>query len=62
MCAVYMATFAVPKGRVTTYKRIAEALDCGSSQAIGQALKRNPFAPVRAAALACGCRSHLSPA
>ena len=26
---------------------LAEALACGSSQAVGQALKRNPFAPVR---------------
>lgn len=36
----------VPKGKVTTYKHMAVALDCGSCQAIGQALKNNPFAPV----------------
>jgi methylated-DNA-[protein]-cysteine S-methyltransferase len=33
-------------GFVTTYARIAKALGCGSSQAVGQALKRNPYAPV----------------
>jgi len=35
----------VPKGRVTTYKRLAEALGVKSSQAVGQALKVNPYAP-----------------
>lgn len=35
----------VPSGRVTTYADLANAINCKSSQAIGQALKRNPFAP-----------------
>ncbi len=43
---VYRATKAVPAGSVTTYGAIAKALQCRSSQAVGQALKRNPFAPV----------------
>jgi methylated-DNA-[protein]-cysteine S-methyltransferase len=34
---------AIPPGKVTTYKNIANAIDCKSSQAIGQALKRNPY-------------------
>ena len=42
---VYDAVSRVPKGRVTTYKMLAESIGCGSSQAVGQALKRNPFAP-----------------
>ncbi len=42
---VYDAVSRVPKGRVTTYKVLAESIGCGSSQAVGQALKRNPFAP-----------------
>lgn len=42
---VYDATSLIPKGKVTTYKHLAEYLHCNSSQAIGQALKRNPFAP-----------------
>jgi len=42
---VYEAISAIPKGRVTTYKSLAKRVGCGSSQAVGQALKRNPFAP-----------------
>lgn len=42
---VYEAVSRVPKGRVTTYAELARELNCGSAQAIGQALKRNPNAP-----------------
>jgi methylated-DNA-[protein]-cysteine S-methyltransferase len=42
---VYEALLQVPSGQVTTYKGLSQAIDCHSSQAIGQALKRNPFAP-----------------
>ncbi|MFT5467633.1 MAG: methylated-DNA-[protein]-cysteine S-methyltransferase [Verrucomicrobiales bacterium] len=42
---VYDTLCDVPKGRVTTYKLLAKAVECGSSQAVGQALKRNPWAP-----------------
>jgi methylated-DNA-[protein]-cysteine S-methyltransferase len=42
---VYAATRLVPAGRVTTYKHLALEIGCHSSQAVGQALKRNPFAP-----------------
>ena len=42
---IYEATSGIPKGRVTTYKSLAKHVGCGSSQAVGQALKRNPFAP-----------------
>lgn len=35
----------IPAGRVVTYKTLAEAAGCRSAQAVGQALKRNPFAP-----------------
>jgi methylated-DNA-[protein]-cysteine S-methyltransferase len=42
---VYRACSQIPKGKVTTYKLLAEALGIKSSQAIGQALKRNPYAP-----------------
>jgi len=41
---VYRECKKVPKGRVTTYKAIADALH-SSPRAVGQALKRNPFAP-----------------
>lgn len=43
--AVYEALRAVPAGRVTTYGRLAARVGCGSARAIGQALRRNPFAP-----------------
>lgn len=36
----------IPKGKVTTYGEIARALGKpGASRAVGQALKRNPYAP-----------------
>ena len=42
---VYEALMLIPKGRVTTYKELARYLHCRSAQAIGQALRHNPFAP-----------------
>jgi methylated-DNA-[protein]-cysteine S-methyltransferase len=42
---VYEALLRVPAGRVTTYSALAEAVGCGSSRAVGQAMKRNPYAP-----------------
>ena len=35
----------VPKGRVTTYKEIANALGTKAYRGVGQAMKRNPYAP-----------------
>jgi methylated-DNA-[protein]-cysteine S-methyltransferase len=42
---VYQALKHVPKGKVTTYKRLASFIGCASAQAIGGALRKNPFAP-----------------
>jgi methylated-DNA-[protein]-cysteine S-methyltransferase len=42
---VYDALQRVPRGRVTTYALLAAAAGCGSARAVGQALRRNPFAP-----------------
>ncbi len=42
---VYEATRRIPKGKVSTYKLLAAEIGCGSNRAVGQALKRNPFAP-----------------
>jgi methylated-DNA-[protein]-cysteine S-methyltransferase len=42
---VYAALTGIPPGFVTTYGTLAKELGCGSSQAIGQALRKNPFAP-----------------
>ena len=42
---VYEACRLIPRGKVTTYKALADFIGCGSAIAVGQALKRNPFAP-----------------
>lgn len=42
---VYEATSRIPRGKVSTYGLIGKSIGCRSSQAVGQALKRNPFAP-----------------
>ncbi len=38
----YALLLKIPKGRVTTYKAIAEALDCKAYQAVGNAMNHNP--------------------
>ncbi len=35
----------VPQGRVTTYKEIAHALGTKAYRGVGQAMKKNPYAP-----------------
>lgn len=42
---VYDLLRRVPEGRVTTYKEIAHALKSKAYRGVGQALKRNPYAP-----------------
>lgn len=42
---VYLALLEVPRGATISYKELGEKIGCRSAQAIGQALKRNPFAP-----------------
>lgn len=42
---VYDAVSSVPKGYVVTYSALARAIGCESAQAVGQALRRNPYAP-----------------
>ena len=42
---VFEALTHVPLGKTTTYGILAKAIGCGSAQAIGQALSRNPDAP-----------------
>lgn len=43
---VYLALLQVPKGQTITYAELGRRIGCRSAQAIGQALKRNPFAPL----------------
>ena len=42
---VYDFTMSIPRGKVSTYGAVGRAIGCRSAQAIGQALKRNPYAP-----------------
>lgn len=35
----------VPEGKVTTYKALAEALNCKAYRAVGNAMHKNPYAP-----------------
>lgn len=42
---VYLKLREVPRGKVTTYKWLAEVAGSKGYQAIGQILKRNPDAP-----------------
>ncbi len=42
---IYELLKKVPKGRITTYKELAIAAGTKSYRAIGQILKRNPYAP-----------------
>lgn len=41
---VYKECSKIPRGKVSTYKAIAKKLK-SSPRAVGQALKRNPYAP-----------------
>lgn len=42
---VYLELLNVPPGETVTYGELARRIGCGSAQAVGQALRRNPFAP-----------------
>lgn len=42
---VYLELLNVPRGETITYGELASRIGCRSAQAVGQALRRNPFAP-----------------
>jgi methylated-DNA-[protein]-cysteine S-methyltransferase len=42
---VWMLMKKIPRGRVTTYGLIARKLNSHAYRAVGQACKRNPYAP-----------------
>jgi O-6-methylguanine DNA methyltransferase len=45
--AVLLATFKIPRGKVSTYKRIAEKVGKPHAyRAVGNALHKNPLAPI----------------
>lgn len=43
---VYKLTKKIPKGKVTTYKIIAEKLKTKAYRAVGNALNKNPHSPI----------------
>lgn len=43
---VYLELLKVPEGTTISYGELAARIGCRSAQAVGQALKRNPFAPL----------------
>ncbi len=43
---VYSILKKVPKGKVTTYKELAKALNTKAYRAVGNALRCNPYAPL----------------
>ena len=44
--SVYQAIKNIPKGRVSTYKEVAQYIKTNGYRAVGNALNKNPFAPV----------------
>lgn len=42
---IYEKLRKVPAGKVTTYKILADALESKAYRAVGQAMKKNPYAP-----------------
>ncbi len=44
--SVYSLAKKIPKGKVSTYKMIAEKLGCKAYQAVGNALNKNPYSPI----------------
>lgn len=42
---LYKELLRVPRGTTITYGELAKRIGCRSAQAVGQALRRNPFAP-----------------
>ena len=41
----YLELLNVPRGETISYGELGKRIGCRSAQAIGQALRRNPFAP-----------------
>jgi methylated-DNA-[protein]-cysteine S-methyltransferase len=50
----------VPRGRVTTYGQIAQALRTRGYRAVGNALNRNPYAPAVPCHRVVGSGGHLT--
>lgn len=42
---VYLALLDIPRGKTISYKDLGKKIGCKCAQAVGQALKHNPYAP-----------------
>jgi methylated-DNA-[protein]-cysteine S-methyltransferase len=42
---IYEVCRKIPSGRVSTYKELANALNCKAYRAVGNAMNKNPYAP-----------------
>ena len=42
---IYRILKTVPRGKVTTYKELANALNTKAYRAVGSAMRKNPYAP-----------------
>lgn len=42
---VWKVTKKIPRGKITTYKQIAKALNTKAYRSVGSALNKNPFSP-----------------
>ena len=43
---VYNLCRIIPKGKISTYREVAHALNSKAYRAVGQALNKNPYAPI----------------
>ncbi len=43
---IYTLCKQIPKGKITTYKALAHAMNTRAYRAVGNALRNNPYAPV----------------
>ena len=43
---IYYLCKKIPKGKVTTYKILANKVNCKAYRAVGNALNKNPYAPI----------------
>ena len=56
---IYNLLKKVPKGRVTTYKILAEAAGTRAYRAVGNAMNENPFSPVVPCHRVVSSKGHL---
>ena len=43
---IYKKLKKVPKGKITTYKLLAESINSKAYRAVGRAMNKNPYAPI----------------